>query len=260
MFKDLVMLSVLSIARPFPFLAGVLTSPRQTFSALGRKPTWLGPVVVAIMLSMVGNAFYYWRVKPDWEQRVRSRIEQHTHTTGETMTSDQVAQQIAAAKFLGKVFILLPVVSIPALCLALSGFYLLAFGLVFMRVPPFKKILSVVAWSEAAIKAVGLAIVVIVLLMLDKETLSSPDLTSAKVVQSSLVAFVPKNISPAIKSLATSVDIFSIWFLVLLTIGFASVAQVDLPNVATTRIAILVFAIWLVWNLIKAGMALGFGY
>ena len=243
---------------PFPFLAGVLTSPFKTFEALRRKPTWIAPIVIAVMLSMIGNAFYYWRVNPDWEQRVRTRIEKHTQTTGETMTPDQIAQQVESAKMLGRVFILLPAVSIPVFCLGVAGFYLIAFGLVFLRVPSFKKILSVVAWSEAAIKTAGLAIVMIVLMAIDKERLNG--LESTKLVHTNLELLLPVGISPAVKSLAASLDLFTMWFLVLVTIGLTAILGWEMQKIATWRIASLVFGIWVSWILIKAGVAFGFGY
>lgn len=176
------------------------------------------------------------------------------------MTPEQIAQYVASAKLLGKLFILLPAVSIPAFCLGVTGFYILAFGLVFLRVPPFKKILSIVVWSEAAIKTVGVAIVMIVLIAVDKDKLNSPELTSSKLVQSNLGILLPADISPPLKSLATSVDIFTIWFLILLTVGFTAMVGVDMQKIATPRIAFLVFGIWLAWILLKAALAFGFGY
>ena len=244
-------------ANLIPRLAGVLISPYETFKRINQKPTWIAPILTAILITMLGNAFYYWRVRPDWDQRIRASIERHRVTTGETMSPDQVAQQIATAKILGKFFVLLPAISIPVFCLAVAGFYLLAFGMAFLKAPPFKRILSVVAWSETAIRAIGVPMIIIVLLTVDRQELNELGFASSKPLKSNLSVLIPEGFSPMIKSLAASVDIFTIWFLILLTIGFAAIG---VHNIPTRKIAILVFGIWLSWVLIKAGLAFLFGY
>jgi Yip1 domain len=253
------MSAVTTNARAFSCLAGMLTSPGETFKVISRRPTWVAPIIIAILVAIVGNAVYYLRVNPDWEQRVRNRIEQHQVTTGETMAPEQVAQQVATAKTLGNFFILLPALSVPLFCFGVAGFYLLAFGLVFLRSPSFKKVLSVVAWSEAVVKTIGVAIVIIVLMAVDTERLKGFEPANSNLVQSNLSVLLPRNLSPASTSLATSVDVFTIWFLILLTIGFG-VVGLGSQKIATWKITTLVFGLWLAWVFIKVGMAFVFGY
>lgn len=252
--------SVSEIPHAFSRLTGVLTSPGETFKAIDRKPTWIAPLVISILIAIAGNAFYYWRVNPNWEQRIRANIEQYTETTGQTMSPDQVAQQVASAKMYGDFFIWLPAVFIPLFCLIIAVFYWLAFGMVFLSAPSFRKVLSVVGWSQAAIKAVGLPVILIVLMAVDKERLNNLEMGNSTLVQSNLGILLPNGISPAIKSLAGSLDLFTIWFLLLLTIGFSAIVGLGSQKITAGKIATVVFGMWLVWVLLKAGMALGFGY
>jgi len=120
---------------PMRRLVGAIASPNETFKEINRKPTWIAPVIIAALTMMAGNAFYYWRVNPDWEQRVLTRIEQHRETTGQVMTPDQVQQQITFAKTMGRFFILLPVINVPVFCLAMAGIYMLGFGMLFLATP-----------------------------------------------------------------------------------------------------------------------------
>lgn len=253
------MSSVITNARVFPYLASMLTSPGETFKRISSKPGWIAPLIIAIMVTMVGNAVYYWRVNPDWEQRVRNSIEQHQATTGETMTPDQVAQQVATAKLLGNFFILLPALSVPLFCLSVAGFYLLAFGLVFLSSPSFKKVLSVVAWSEAVVRTAGVVTIIIVLLAVDTERIKNFEPANSTLVQSNLTILLPKNAPATISSFAASMDVFTIWFLILLTAGFA-VVGLGSRKIAKWKITTLVFGLWLVWVVIKGGMAYVFGY
>src|SRR5687767_6378329 len=133
------MSSISTAVNPLPILAGVLTSPRQTFKATLKTPRWLAPIIITILIGMIGNAFYYWRVNPDWEQRVRSRIEQHSVATGQTMSSDQIAQQVATARMFGRFFIVLPAISVPLSGIVVAVLYCVMFGLTFLGAPPFTR-------------------------------------------------------------------------------------------------------------------------
>jgi hypothetical protein len=241
-------------------LIDTIVLPIEAFKSVNKRPTCLAPIIVAIVAMITGNALYYWRVNPDWEQRVRARIEQHRVTTGETMTPEQVQKQISFAKTVGKFFIVLPIVSVPAFCLIVAGFYLIAFGMVFLRAPPYKKLLSVVAWSAAANRAVATLILTAVLLIVDKDKLQALDPTRSSLVLANAAIFLPVNTPAAVKSIASSVDVFAIWFLILLTIGFADTKEAKSEHFTVWKSGAVVFGLWVGWVLIKAGLALGFGY
>jgi hypothetical protein len=241
-------------------LAGTIAFPNETFKEISRKPTWLAPIIIAVLAVMLGNAFYYWRVNPDWEQRARARIEEHRSTTGEVMTPEQVEKQVAFAKTLGRVFILLPLVAQPAFCLAVAAIYFVGFGMLFLTAPPFRKILAVVAWSEAANRVLAALALVIVLMIVDKEKLQDFDPARSSLVLTNLSTLLPADTSALVKSLASSLDIFIIWFLILLTIGFANIAEAKTQKIRVWRAAVLVFGLWGVWVLLKAALAVVFGY
>lgn len=234
--------------------------PHEAFKSVNKRPTYLVPIIIAIVAMITGNALYYWRVNPDWEQRVRARIEQHRVTTGETMTSEQVQKQISFAKIVGKFFIVLPIVTVPLFCLIVAGFYLIAFGMVFLRAPTYKKLLSVVAWSLAVNRAVAALTLTTVLMIVSKDKLQEFDPTRSSLVLSNASMLLPLNTSAVVRSIASSIDVFAIWFLVLLTIGFASIKEVKSGRIAAWQSGAVVFGLWVGWVLFKAGLVLGFGY
>lgn len=241
-------------------LINTIALPGEAFKEINRRPTWLAPIIIAAVAMMAGNAIYYWRVNPNWEQRVRARIDQHTLTTGQTMTPEQVEKQVAFAKTMGRFFIVLPVVNMLGFCLIVAGFYFVAFGLGFLSAPPYRKVLAVVAWSEAANRVVAAVILILVLILFDKAKLQSLDTSLSSIVVVNLGALLPSTASPPVKSLATSLDIFAIWFLVLLSIGFARIAEVRAKKITIWKSAALVFGAWAAWVLTKVGMAAIFGY
>lgn len=241
-------------------LINTIALPGEAFKEIDRRPTWLAPIIIAALAMMAGNAIYYWRANPNWEQRVRARIEEHRRTTGQVMTPEQVEKQILFAKTMGRLFIVLPAVIIPGFCLIVAGFYFVGFGVAFLSAPPYRKILSVVAWSEAANRVVAALILILVLIMVDKAKLQSLDTSLSTIVLYNLGAFLPSSSSAPIKSLASSLDIFAIWFLILLTVGFACIAEVRAKKITVWKSGALVFGAWAAWVLIKAVMAAAFGY
>lgn len=241
-------------------LAGVIVSPGQTFREINLKPTWLAPLVIAVAAALAGSAFYSWRVSPDWEQRVLARIEEHRETTGQVMTPDQVGQQLALARTMGKLSLVLPAVQLPLFCLVVAGLCFVGFGMVFLAAPPFRKVFAVVVWSVAANRVIGTVVLVAVLLLSDRESLQSADSARAKLVLADLGTFLPSDAPAVVRSLASSVNLFTIWFLVMVVVGFTRLGDSHSRPFAARKVAALVFGLWAAWTLTKAALALGFGY
>ncbi|HUK88774.1 MAG TPA: hypothetical protein VLZ81_00130, partial [Blastocatellia bacterium] len=65
--------------------------------------------------------------------------------------------------------------------------------------------------------------------------------------------------SSVVKSVAGSIDLFSFWLIILLSIGFVAICG-GKKKISTGKAAALVILPWFVWVVIKAGFAsLGFG-
>jgi hypothetical protein len=116
-----------------------------------------------------------------------------------------------------------------------------------------------VAWSWCATVLVYNIVVTASLMVRDSESFRDFNLADpAGIVPTNLAVALPSETSPALASLAASIDIFSIWFLILLSIGFAAIA--GSRRFKTSKTATLVFGMWAIWVLIKVGFAaLGFG-
>ncbi|HST21890.1 MAG TPA: hypothetical protein VLR90_12270, partial [Blastocatellia bacterium] len=73
-----------------------------------------------------------------------------------------------------------------------------------------------------------------------------------------LAAFLPSDASRVLSAIAASIDVFTIWYLILLSIGFAVIAGTK--KFKTSKTATLVFGAYAVWVLVKIGFAaIGFG-
>jgi Yip1 domain len=250
---------------------GMNRSPGETFQDVNRKPTWLAPLLISIAITLAGSAFFEWRVKPDWDKFFQTMIEKRLGQPLKELPPDRQAQinkqlewqkRLARTDFSSPVSILIAVVKF-------AVFYLLAFlipaavlalCLMLMQArTTFKKILSVVAWSWCATALVYTVVTIASLMVRDSDSLKDINLADpAGIVPTNLAVILPSGASPFLGSLAGSLDLFTIWYLILLAIGFAAIAGAK--NFKTGKTATLVFGVWVVWILVKAGFAsIGFG-
>jgi len=242
---------------PMARLTGTLFSPGETFADVNRKPTWIAPIIIAIVTVLASALFFQWRVHPDWDSIFRTQIKKRMERSNQSLTEEQIQQQVSISKSITKFFPIIGAAGTAVINVILAGIF--ALGLMFIQAKTsFKKILSIVAWSWTATAIVQTIVTIASLMVKSEEGLRSIDPTQpAGIVPSNLAAFLPSETSAMIKSLAGSIDIFSIWFLILLTIGFAAIA--GSRKITSGKTATVVFGFWLVFVLIKTGWAAAFG-
>lgn len=238
-------------------LTGTLFSPGETFKDVNRKPTIIVPIVLGIILAIAGGLFFNWKVKPDWDRIFRAQIQKRADRTGQSATPEQIEQQVNFSKKLVPIFPIIGAVFTPIAYLVIAGVFALGMMLVQAKTT-FKKILSVVSWSYTATALVQSLVFIAVVLVQDQETLNSIDPTQGvNIVPSNAGALLPAGSSGALQALASSLDIFSIWYLVLLAIGLAAVA--GSKKITAKKTGGMVFGIWVVFVLVKVGWRSIFG-
>jgi hypothetical protein len=248
---------------PFARLSGTLLSPGETFVDVNRRPTWLSPLLIVMLIGLAATLFFEWRVKPDWDRFFRNQITKSVEKSGRTMTKEEmdsaVAMQVKFAKTdltspLSAVFTAVRLVLYTVFyCVLPAGIF--ALGLMLIQAQTtFKKILSIVSWSTAATGLVGVLVFVGALMIQDQDRLRDINPTEvATLVPTNLGVILPQDMSPFISSLIASIDIFAIWLLILLIIGFVAISGAK--RITQGKVASLVLSLWFVWIIIKAGFA-----
>ncbi|HYP28435.1 MAG TPA: Yip1 family protein [Blastocatellia bacterium] len=231
--------------------SGVLFSPGEAFKDVNRKPTWIAPLVISLVAALLGTFAFNAIVKPDWDRLGREGIKKRDAQMNTTTPPENVEREIAVMKVIGKFFPLIAIVVTPIYYLVIAGIF--ALGLMLMQAKTtFKKIFSVVLWSGAVTSVVGTVVMLASLLVKDRESLDQINpMDPGNITATNLGAFMPSDISAPLKAIATSLDIFTIWFLVLLTIGFAAIAGAR--KIGTGQTGALVFGLWIVWVLLGVG-------
>jgi hypothetical protein len=256
---------------PFERLIGTLISPGETFEDVNRKPTWLVPLLISIVASLAFSLFFEWRVKPNWDKFFQTMVEKQLGKPLKELPPEQQAQmskQLEWQKRFAKTDFSSPMLGLFAVA-KFAIFYICAFlipsaffalGLMIMQAQTtFRKILSVVAWSWCATTLVSIIVSIAALMVRSRESLRDLNLADpAGFVPTNLAVILPSGTSPVLSSLLASFDVFTIWFLILLSIGFAAIS--GKRKFKTSNTAFLVFGLWAVWVLIKLGIAaIGFG-
>jgi hypothetical protein len=226
----------------FGRLIGVFFSPKATFTDIARNPSWILPVALMTVLGLV-TAFVM-NQKVDWRDVASKRIEASPRAAN--MSADQKEQQLAmSAKvspgiaygfgFLG------PIVAV----VVVAAVMLLAYNVIGGAGANFTVALGVV--SHAFV--VGLIGTAFFILILYLKPPGSVDLDNP--VATNVGAFLPESTPQALMALAKSIDIFSIWTLILIAIGFAAFNPKKLKGNAFG----IAIAVWAVWVALKMGGA-----
>lgn len=242
---------------PLSRLTGTLLSPGETFGDVNRKPTWLAPMIIAIVTVIASSLFFTWRVHPNWEEITRNQIKKRMEKSNQSITEEQLQQQVNIGKTIARFYPIIGAIFTPIVYLIVAGIFALGMMLIQAKTT-FKKILSVVSWTFAAIGILGTVVMMASLMVRDEEGLRNIDPTQPTgIVPTNLAVFLASDASPVIKAIAGSLDIFSIWILILLSIGFAAIA--GSRKITTGKAATVVFGFWLVFVVIKVGWAAMFG-
>ena len=223
----------------FGRVIGVLLSPTKTFQALAAKPTWV--VALAVLLLTATVATYLAVDRVDFEEAIRDQLAAQNRP----VPDDAALEQIAGVQK--------TVSGLVAPIVFGAAFYFLA-ALVFMvalklagseigYMPTLSTLLH--GYMPGVVKAL-LTIPVV----LGRGEISLQELQSGAILKSNLAMFAPEEAGAVVLALLSSVDLFSIWCIVLMTIGFSIVG-----NISRKSAAVAVVLVWLVGIAVKAGFS-----
>lgn len=235
-------------ARPFlSRLIGVFIEPGETFEDIARKPDWIAPLIVLILVSFATVETMLMKIGA-------SQIALHTiQRSGRAESMDMAQLNQIAARATAIMRIAMPagaVLGVPIFLLIVAGFGLLVLDGFFDQHAKFKDVFSVTCYANLP-SIVGAAMAIAVVLFGNANAFNpqSPAPTNPGFFMNSPTA------SRAVFALASSLDIIIFWFMVLLAIGLARVAQ---KKVKTATIFLTLLGAWVLVVFAKVGFALIF--
>ncbi len=225
-------------------LVGVLTSPTQTFRSIAERPTWLVALVVLVALSAAAS--FLATDKIDFEQLTRDQIE----ASGRTLSEDQLETTIELQEKWGRWISWASVVlGAPLAYLAIALVFWVLLKLLGGELPykaSFSTTLhSMMPWAVASVLTIPV--------VLGRDEIGFEDLRGG-LLASNLAILAPEDAGAALTTLLSSIDLFSIWTLFLMILGFSITARVSKKASAGA-----VLGVWALYVLGKVGLAGLFG-
>jgi hypothetical protein len=221
----------------------VFFEPGKTFADIGRRPTWIAPVLLLIAAALLVTIVMSKKI--GMEQIIRQQMESNPRTA--QMPAEQREQLIATqARIGGMVAYAIPVF-IPVFYVIVSG-VLMAFTAMMSAGLRFKQVFAVVC--HANLPGVVSAILTVVVIFLKNPT----DFNSQNPLAFNPAAFMdPTSSSKFLYSLASSFDLFSFWVIFLMATGFSAAAGKRLSFGKALTAVLIPWAIYVLGKSALAG-------
>jgi len=223
---------------------GVFVSPGETFEDIARRPSFIAPLIVAIVSGLVILETMIFKI--GMGRIVRQSIEQSGQAA--KMSADQLEGAVRTGAMLGTIFGHVGVVVFgPAMLLILAALGLGILVLIYGAPGKFKAIFSATCYANL-VGVLGVLMGVALILFGDPEHFNAQN-----PIPSSVGFFLnPLETSKPLYSLAGSADILWIWTMVLMAMGWSRTSD---GKAKTLPVFLTLAGIWLIWVLGKMGFA-----
>ena len=222
----------------FERFAGVLFAPADTFRDIARRPDIVMPLIVLVVISFVVSALIIPRM--DFEAAFREQMASQNSKMSDA-DLDRAAKMGSA---FGKVMAWTGPIWGILIWVIIAGVLLLAHRL-FGGEGNFKQAFSTVlySWIPLIISGIVTGIVAIARGEIDPTGMQT-------LVKSNPAFLVDMKDNPILFAALTSLDIFTIWTIILLVIGFST-----LSRLSRAKSAAIIVSLWLVTVVVKLGFA-----
>ena len=201
----------------FGRIIGVLANPKEAFADIARAPRWLVPCLVLTLTGLGISVALVQRA--DWAEVTRQQIEKNKFAARqfEQLNPEQRQQAYQRAATQAKVMrYVRGAIGSLLLIVIFGGIYLLAFNLAGGAGIKYKTALAVVAHGYLPLgiqELIGIPV----------QFLKDPaSIDPENFLASNVAAFLPSDAPLWQIALGASVDLFGIWAMILLAIGFAA--------------------------------------
>ncbi len=219
-------------ANPFQRIAGVFFSPGETFDSIALRPDILAPLLILIVISLAANLLIAQHI--DFTVITRDAIEQSPNAS--QMTPAQIERGVRFGAAIAKATTYAaPVLQLIVLAIV-SGIFLISFRM-FGGEGDYKQSFSILVygWYPLLVQAIIATVV-----LMNRKELTAWDLSNP--VRSNLAFLVDRKVQPFAAALLGSLDVFTIWSVVLFIIGYAAMSKLS-----KSKSAAIVIALWVLY-------------
>jgi hypothetical protein len=224
---------------PFARVFGVLFSPKPTFEDIARKPSWILPVILMTVLSILAVVVLNQRM--NWREYISQKIEKDSRAS--QLSADQKERQVDISSKITVYIVYAAGVLGPILSAVILGAIMMgAYNLFAGAGASYSQSLAIAAHSSL-VGLISTPIFLLVLLLRPPGTIDPEN-----PVVTNVAALLPEDSAKWLLALCKSLDIFTIWTLILIAIGFAAVNPRKLKGAKSFAI---VFGVWGVYVVVR---------
>ncbi len=229
-------------------LAGIVVSPTKTFEDINQRPTQVFPIALLLLFNLLGDFVVYQVLITDanFEQMARAKVQWDASLAGPQKSHGTEEQQIGTFRREREYWYLLPLIAVPVSVLALSIFFYIVLRLA-RAGATFAKVLVVVCWALVIYRCIGGVFTIVALLARGPANFFPGPAEAWS--PTSLAQFISRSsVSPSVYSSLSKLDIFLVWWLAVLAIGFSKISK----NLSLAKSAALVIACEVLYLLVNA--------
>lgn len=222
---------------PFQRIAGVLFAPAETFQEIAQRPDILVPFLLLVIIGFICAVIMMPHV--DMVSGTREALEARGN-----MSQEDIERALRFTTAIGKAMTYISPIISAIFYLIIAGVLLIAFRL-FAGEGTYKQALSVslYSWLPQIIYSIILALIVA-----SRGTVQAEQMSGT--VLSNLAFLTDFKEHRVLYSFLSSIDLFNIWTMTLMTFGMAAVSRLSRARSAT-----IVIALWVMTIVVKVGFA-----
>jgi Yip1 domain len=226
----------------FERITGVFFAPEETFADIARKPDVIWPLVILTVVAIISAILITPRMDLDAMMSYQAEVMQKKNPNMSDADIERMAPFVkATSKVMGYISPILMIAGYVLIAVVLWGAFRLMGG-----EGDFKQAFSTTLWAHFPRMVLG-AIIGTVIVMLRG---SVDPMQIATVIKTSPAFIADFKEQPVLYALLASFDIFALWTLFLLGVGFSKVSRLS-----KGKSFAIVISLWLVIVLFKVGMA-----
>jgi len=213
----------------FERIVGIFVSPEPTMQDIAARPSWVLPLIIVALAAALSGFF----LKDVILQTEIEKLEQ------KNMPAEQIEQaRSTMEKVIPYMAAAMPFIFTPLMYLCIAGVLMLMGNVILGGETKFSTLFSVTCWSGVI---TVLSSLINVPLMINRQTMESA--TSLSLLLS------PDNKDSFLYSLFTKIDLFWIWWVVVLGFGFAAAYKFSTRKAMTT-----VFILWAIYVVVATAL------
>ena len=224
-------------------LVGVFFKPTPTFAEIARRPSWIAPLVLLMILGTAVGALL--NAKMNWADYIRHEAEKNARFA-QLSEADKTRAVESQSKYAGYFSYAIGVVNTPLLFLFLAVVYWGAFNL--LRGADLRYATAFGITAHAFLPLAVQSVLALIILPMK----SYGDVDPQNLVATNVGAFLGEDAPKWLAALGTSLDLFWLWCFVLVAVGFSVANPKKIkPGAAFST----VFGLWALWVLGKVAWA-----